>query len=79
MGNKNIFFFTLWIMLGKFCATFSFDLETATDAEFGEFADEGTHECLVNAINVDMQKQVREILLACVHFVTVGACRSASH
>lgn len=45
MGNKNIFFFTLWIVLGKFCATFSFDfssdLETAAGVDFGEFADEG--------------------------------------
>lgn len=79
MGTKNIIFFTLWIILGKFCATFSFDLETATGAEFGEFANEGTQARFANAINVDMQKQVRENLSARVYVVTVWACRSASH
>lgn len=70
MGNKNTFFFTLWIILVNFCATFSFDLETATHAEFGEFADEGTRARFAHAIRVDIQKQVREDL---------WACRSASH
>lgn len=82
MGNKNVIFFTLWIILGNFCTTFSFDLETATGAEFGEFADEGTHAPFTNPINVDMQKKkkkVRENLSDCVYVVTVWACRSASH
>ncbi|XP_003974174.2 lipoprotein lipase isoform X1 [Takifugu rubripes] len=34
MGIKNIFFFTLWIILGKFCATFASEPDTGTDAEF---------------------------------------------
>lgn len=37
MGNKNIFF-TLWILLGKFGAIFSSEPETATGADYGEFA-----------------------------------------
>lgn len=41
MGIKNISFFTLWIILGKFCATFASEPDTGTDAEFGEFADWG--------------------------------------
>lgn len=64
MGNKNVIFFPLWIILGKFWATFSFDLETATGAEFGEFAHAGTHARFAHAINVDMQ--VRGNLSACV-------------
>lgn len=60
MGNKSIIFLTLWITLGNVCATFSFDLETASDAEFGEFADEGTHAHFAIVINVDLHKQVGE-------------------
>lgn len=41
MGIKNIIFFTLWIILGNFCATFAFAPDTATGAEFGECADWG--------------------------------------
>lgn len=67
MGNTNIICFTLWIIFGKFCATFSFDLETATGAEFGEFADEGTHARFANAINVDMQKHIRNRSGPCVY------------
>lgn len=79
MGNKNIIFFTLWITLGNFCATFSFDLETATGADFGEFADEGTHATFTNATNVDMHREVGENLSDCVYVLTAWACRSASH
>lgn len=78
MGNKNILFFPLWIILGKLCATFSFDLETATGAEFGEFADKGTH-AQANAIHVDMQKQVSKNLSACIYIITVWARRFAAH
>lgn len=79
MGNKYIIFFKLWIILGNFYATFSFDLETTTGAEFGEFADEGTPAPLTNAINVDMHKQVGGNLSDCVYVLTAWSCRSASH
>lgn len=83
MGNKNIIFFTLWIILGKFCATFSFDfpfdLETTAGVELGEFAAEGTPAPFTHAIDVDMHRQVGENLSCCVYVLTVWARRSASH
>lgn len=76
MGNKNLFF-TLWILLGKFGAIFSSEPETATGAEFGEFADWGARARFSSELNRNSQKQVYENLLVRVGLITVVACESA--
>lgn len=77
MGNKHIFF-TLWILLGKFGATFSSEPETATGAEFGEFAHWGARARFSSEINRNRQKQAYENLLVRVGLIAVVACESAS-